>query len=105
MALIIEPAIQAKIISLISALVPDAKIYLYGSRARGTNKEWSDIDLALDAGRELPLGAVGELASILEASSIPYKIDIVDINGEISKVMRESILKDKMVWKQCYRTY
>lgn len=100
MSLIIDASVQAKIISLISALVPDAKIYLYGSRARGTQSEWSDIDLALDVGHPLPLGIVGELVAIFEASSIPYRIDVVDVNGSISKAMRESILKDKVLWKQ-----
>jgi len=98
MSLIIEKKIQDKIVSLISALVPDAKIYLYGSRARGTNNEWSDIDLALDAGNPLPFELVGELASIFEASSIIYKIDVVDLYG-VSKAMREAILKDKVIWK------
>lgn len=100
MSLVIDAAVQAKIISLISALVPDAKIYLYGSRARGTHGEWSDIDLALDAGHPISDRLVGELAAIFEASSIPYRIDIVDVHGDISKSMRESILKDKVLWKQ-----
>ncbi len=37
----VEEKSKAKIIALIS----DAKIYLFGSRARGTNSPWSDIDL------------------------------------------------------------
>jgi predicted nucleotidyltransferase len=41
------------IIRLLDALFPGVKIYLFGSRARGTHRPTSDIDLALDAGREL----------------------------------------------------
>ena len=44
---------QKKIVAIISALIPQAKIYLFGSRARGTNSEWADIDIALDAGKLL----------------------------------------------------
>ncbi len=87
-----------KIIAIISALVPEAKIYLYGSRARGTNAEWSDIDLALDTGKKLPRLTVGELRDIMVATNIPYKVDIVDFHN-ITDAMQKAIMKDKVVWK------
>ena len=36
------------IVGLLSVIFPDAKIYLFGSRARGDYKPESDIDLAID---------------------------------------------------------
>jgi predicted nucleotidyltransferase len=39
------------IIRLLEALFPKVKIYLLGSRARGTYSVTSDIDLALDTGK------------------------------------------------------
>ena len=89
---------KAKIIALIHALVPNAKIYLFGSRAQGTNSEMSDIDLALDAGERLPKLTVGELRDIMVATNIPYKVDIVDLH-HVSDTMRKAILKDKVLWK------
>lgn len=41
----IDAKTKQKIIALISALVPEAKIYLFGSRARKTNTAWSDIEI------------------------------------------------------------
>lgn len=91
---------KQKIIAIISALIPDAKIYLYGSRARATAQEWSDIDIALDAGRELPQLDVGEIRDIMIELNIPYKVDIVDLNSSVlSESLKNAILRDKVIWK------
>lgn len=87
-----------KIIALISALIPEAKIYLFGSRARGTAKQWSDIDIALDAGTPLDINRVSEVKDVLEALSIPYRVDIVDI-FQVDETMKQAIMKDKQIWK------
>jgi uncharacterized protein len=89
---------KAKIIALISTLIPEAKIYLFGSRARDTNSEWSDIDIALDAGKELPSVSIMELNDIMVATNMPYKVDVVDLYS-VSEQMRTIILKEKVIWK------
>lgn len=87
-----------KIIALISALIPEAKIYLFGSRARETAKQWSDIDIALDAGKPIDLNRISEVKDVLEALSIPYRVDIVDI-FQVEESMKQAIMKDKKIWK------
>lgn len=95
----IEKAYKDKIIALLSALFPTAKIYLFGSRARGTHKSLSDVDIALDdAPHKIPFSKLGEARAVMETIHIPYKVDIVDINA-VSKEMRENILKEKEIWK------
>ncbi len=89
---------QQKIVAVISALIPDAKIYLFGSRARGTNSPKADIDIALDAGKELNKRDVYEISCMFKESFIMYDIDVVDLY-QVSDFMREQILKDKIVWK------
>jgi predicted nucleotidyltransferase len=89
---------KQKIIAIIAALVPEASIYLYGSRARGKHSQWSDIDVALDAGQELERLRVGELNDIMAALNIPYKVDVVDFHA-VSEQMRNEILRDKVIWK------
>ena len=90
---------KTKIIGIISALIPEAKIYLFGSRARETHGQWSDIDLALDAGKQVePRLRVGELRSVLTELHVPYKIDVVDLYL-MSDEMKKAILEDKVVWK------
>ena len=98
MAFTVDEKNKNKIISLISAIIPNAKIYLFGSRARGTNSEWSDIDLAIDLGAEAARLDIGELNDIMVASNLPYKVDIVDFY-KVTPEMQQSILKDKIIWK------
>ena len=94
----IDDKTRDKIISVIHALLPEVKIYLYGSRARGTASEWSDIDLALDAGKPLNYRDVYEVSDVMKALNTPYKIDLVDLYA-VSDLMREEILRDKIVWE------
>jgi predicted nucleotidyltransferase len=94
----IDEKIKKKIIAVISALIPEAKIYLYGSRARGTHGEWSDIDLALDAEKPLNKLDVGEVRDVMVELNIPYKVDVVDIHN-ISDQLKKEILRDKIIWK------
>lgn len=89
---------QRIIIGVISALLPEAKIYLFGSRARGSHKEFSDVDLALDAGKELRPALVGEARDMLNASNIPLKFDVVDMQA-VNQEMQNAIRKDGILWK------
>ncbi len=95
----LKPELREKIINVTSALFPDADIYIYGSRARGTNSETSDIDLALDSGKKLDRYAVSELKDVLLALNQPYDIDIVDLNN-ISKEFKKIITPELVLWKK-----
>lgn len=90
---------KQKIINLIKALIPEAKIYLFGSRARSTYHERSDIDIALDAGKALSINQLGELKDVLNATDISYKIDVVDLNG-LPKDMYLNIKKELVIWNE-----
>lgn len=95
----VKPEVKNKIIAVVSALIPEAKIYLYGSRARGTYQPSSDIDLALDAGHRIePYGRIGELKSVLSELSIIYSVDVIDLHS-VSEGMRKSVDEDKVLWK------
>jgi predicted nucleotidyltransferase len=94
----LEEPIKQKIIAVIHALMPDAKIYLFGSRARGTARDSSDIDLALDRGTKIPFYEIAEIKNVIEALSIPYLVDVLDMNS-ISDEMRTIILKEAILWK------
>ena len=48
---------------------------LYGSRAMGTHRPGSDIDLTL-TGDLLDQGILGEIATRLDESPIPYQVDL-----------------------------
>jgi predicted nucleotidyltransferase len=84
-------------IRLLKALYPDVKIYLFGSRARGTHTERSDIDLALDAGRQLSFLEIARARNVLDTLYIPQKIDIVDIYS-VPENLRNIIAKEGILW-------
>jgi uncharacterized protein len=90
---------KKKIVAVLSALFPNATIYLFGSRARGTHYERSDIDIALDTGIRLEQVDVGEARDMLNESNIPYKIDVVDVRG-VHESMRKNILEEGIVWRK-----
>lgn len=48
---------------------------LFGSRAKGSYRPGSDIDLAL-VGTHLDVDALGRIATLFEESSIPYQVDL-----------------------------
>lgn len=87
-----------KIVGIISVLIPEAKIYLFGSRARGSYTKHSDIDIALDAGKPLSTLDVDEVKSMLNESNILYLIDVLDFHS-VNAAMQESIMKEKIIWK------
>lgn len=93
----IDQETKRKIIGVAQAVFPEAKIILYGSRARGDYKSNSDIDIAIDCGKKLERVDVGEVGEMLNASYIPYRFDVVDLHG-ISEEMRKNILREGMIW-------
>lgn len=61
-------------------LPPGINVYVFGSRADWTTKDSSDLDLALEGGSELEYGVVGALEDAFEESSLPYEVDVIDLN-------------------------
>jgi len=94
----IDKKTKDKIVNIISVLIPEAKIYLFGSRARGNYKKYSDIDIALDVGKPLPIQDVDEVKSMLNESNITYLIDVLDFHS-VNTAMQQEIMKEKIIWK------
>ena len=92
---------KAKIIALCRSIIPGVKILLYGSRARGTYNERSDIDIALDnAGKPIGFFLLEKLKSVLAASDIKNSIDIVDYNAINDKEFKQEIDKEGIWWTE-----
>lgn len=60
-------------------------IFLFGSRADGTAREMSDIDIGIKGKKQLDLITRALLDETFENSIIPYKIDIVDFSTASEK--------------------
>ncbi len=73
---------------------PNAKFYIFGSRAKGKYREYSDIDIAIDF-PDMLLEQKIKLQSDFENSAFPYEVDIIDLNT-IQKDFKD-IIKDDLV--------
>jgi predicted nucleotidyltransferase len=60
-------------------LPPGARAYVFGSRAHGGARRYSDLDLALEWARPLGLRTIGDIAEAMSESDLPYRVDIVDL--------------------------
>ena len=59
-------------------LSPDAFVWVFGSRANRSPKPFSDLDLAIDAGKPLMYSTLIDLKHEFDESALPYKVDLVD---------------------------
>jgi predicted nucleotidyltransferase len=94
----IKKEYQEKMLGVLTVLFPDAKIYLFGSRARGIYTDSSDVNIAIDAGHKMEFTAIGEARDVMEALYIPYKVDVVDFH-RAPEGMREMIISEGIQWK------
>ena len=77
------------------ALPTGAEVYVFGSRARGTGKRGSDLDLAVDAGRALTRDEAGRIADGFEESDLPYTVDVLDLQAA-SETFKAVIARDRV---------
>ena len=98
MASSVDEKTKQKIVSLVSVVFPRAKIYLFGSRARGTHSPTSDVDIAIDDGGQVSYLEVEEVKNIISASDVGPTVDVVDFHS-VPEVMRKKIEKERVVWK------
>jgi type I restriction enzyme S subunit len=76
--------------------VPGHEVWAFGSRAKGTTKAWSDLDLVIITRTALPLMTRAALADDFSESALPWKVDIVDW-ATASETFRKIIERDKVV--------
>jgi predicted nucleotidyltransferase len=71
------------------------RIFVFGSRARGTASRFSDYDVAI-VGREIPAEVYFAIESDFENSDFPFRVDLVpfrDVSSAFRKMAEESIIE------------
>lgn len=67
------------VLNILRANLPEStKLWVFGSRATGRARRYSDLDLAIDAGRRLTLDEIAGLTEAFSDSDLPYKVDLAD---------------------------
>lgn len=94
--------LDSKITRLLKRIVykylPDDlyKAFIFGSRATGQNRKYSDIDLGISGPRPLTPKEYVSIQSELEESDIPYRVDLVDfakVNDKFKRTLSNGIIK------------
>ncbi len=62
------------------------QVFLYGSRAAGSNRRYSDVDLGV-LGAKLPTMLRADLEDAFEESTLPYVVELVEF-AEVSPEFR-----------------
>lgn len=84
------------VLEILNRVIPDREVWVFGSRAKGTARDTSDLDLAIIGKTPLDFRTLATLRDFFSESNIPYKVDVVDWTT-ISETFREIIRKDKVV--------
>ena len=58
-----------------------ARVFVFGSRAQGGARPYSDLDLAIECDRPLGLDLAAEIAEAFSESDLPYKVDVVELSA------------------------
>jgi len=74
-------------------LPPEAKVWVFGSRATGRARRGSDLDLAIDLGQPLPQPMQYDLGFAFEDSDLPYTVDVLDMQCLPDDAFRRNIQK------------
>lgn len=75
----------------------EAKVFVFGSRARGSHHPFSDIDIVFieNPKKTIPQNEILIIKENLEESSLPIKVDLVNFN-DLAKSYLHSVEKDKI---------
>ena len=82
--------------NIIARFLPDARILLFGSRARGDAEQTSDFDFAIDAGSKIPLDVIARIEDEIEELHTLKSVDIVDLH-RVNPAFKTIILKTGVI--------
>jgi predicted nucleotidyltransferase len=78
----IAPEHLAEVQAILALHLPsNVQVLVFGSRARGGAKMFSDLDLALKSAGPLDPALQGQLADAFETSMLPWRVDLVDYHA------------------------
>ncbi len=76
--------------------LPGRDVRIYGSRARGDAKPFSDLDLAVMGNDPVSPGTMAALQDDFTESDLPFKVDVLEW-ATLSESFREAIRKDLVI--------
>lgn len=80
---------------ILSEKIPGIPVYVFGSRARGTAKIHSDLDLVLKGDQRQSDSLIADLREAFDESRLPFTVELVDwnrISHDFQAVIREQMV-------------
>jgi predicted nucleotidyltransferase len=74
----LSPGDLAIVRDILRKHVPDREVWAFGSRAKGTARRYSDLDLAIITDAPLSFKVCGDMAEDFSESDLPFRVDILD---------------------------
>jgi predicted nucleotidyltransferase len=88
---VLSPAQRAVVLGIVRATLPGVQVCLFGSRATGRARPFSDLDLLVHRPANLTLTQRAALRDAFEASEWPFRVDLVALD-ELASGYRERVL-------------
>lgn len=95
-ALDLQPRHLEIVRKILQNWIPGRTVWAFGSRAKGTAKTYSDLDLAVITDVPLDLNVFGALKEAFSESDLPFKVDVVDW-AATKQPFRDIIQRDRLV--------
>jgi len=77
----LSPEQLREVRQIIAHVIPDACVWVFGSRATGKARPFSDLDLLLTQPPKLNWAQRAALTDGFEASRLPFRVDVVESAG------------------------
>jgi predicted nucleotidyltransferase len=94
MKLALDGAQARAVRQILDAELPDTPVAVFGSRATGRARPYSDLDLLVLKPVRLTWAQRARLRDAFEFSDLPFRVDIVE-EGELSAAVADRVRKER----------
>ena len=81
---------------ILKDIIPEYPVWAFGSRVRGNETKYSDLDLVIISMEPVPLDIMADLNDAFDESDLIFKVDIVDW-ATTSDTFRRIIEAEKVI--------
>lgn len=83
------------VVDLLNHYIPNTRVWIYGSRAKGTARPASDLDMIAFTQPDQTL-QVSDLKEAFEESNLPFRVDLF-VWDEVPDTFRKTIEEDHQI--------
>ncbi|MFH1727299.1 MAG: nucleotidyltransferase domain-containing protein [Pseudomonadota bacterium] len=81
---------------ILRKFVPEAELYIFGSRVNGESRKHSDLDLVIKNKLKIDFSQMTKIKEAFENSKLPYRVDVLDwfrLDDDFKKIIFEDYEK------------